>query len=882
MPGLGLGLSPCLKGKRKGFPATLTDGTEIWQFVANNRSSQAWQHALTSTAFAGSEDVDWYEPYEIEAITPTLPINNPAPSLGGNTQYVYLRHGQYKYLRGTSNGLRSRVGLIGGYIVYERETASNVWEWVSEEIPLVTGGRCRLGVRGGNWVVDYEINATGFAGAEDTDWKNTSEIANYFVSNYVDSITVTTISDTEQVILADITGGGYTGVSFEYSTDGINFTEHGTSTNATYIASSLTSETIYYWRARLIKGGGYGAYADVVSLVTLNTNLLAGYKLESIDQSDFFNSGIADFGILDVVNKHAAIYYNGKTYIGYAGNDTDPYIITYTHSTSTWATPVKVGTNPLPNTDGHGAPSLLIDSDGYIHCMWGSHVSNILYSKSTNPEDISAWTSMGVPASGSYPQLMQMSDDTIYLFYRQSSDPNTIWGYLTSTNGGTSWSAFTQVTAIGFAYCVFKKGIGDTIHCTISKGTSDANRTNVYYIKFNDTNWVNIAGDVLALTIETTDDILAHDSGAEWNPANAYGFDASNNVYILFTEGHTADPVGGGAGTFFYKFTKYTGGSWITYNIGRSSDNWRDQSTAIDVISSSVIDVYITCGGTASGIGGNVEKWSSVDGGVTWNFSELIKRGQFIDPAIVQNHHADARVLFIEYRGIFTTWTRRGYLWGDSGFVKNSSVAITQDINGAFDAIAENTPSVVAGKYGNAYSFASASSENVYYNDDNKFSFTDGTPDHPFSISFWLNIPATNVTAILLGKIASVQGEWFILLLNGVIYFRLQDLAGDNLITATAPFTTTNTWVFFTFTYDGAGLETGLKIYINKVESQTAQTETGTYIGMANGTGRFTIARRDLAATPYYLNGILDEVKLWNKELTQTEINLIEANTTGW
>lgn len=91
-------------------------------------------------------------------------------------QYIYISHGQYKIIPGKSSGLRSRVGLIGGYIVYERETALNVWEWVSEEIPEVTGNRCRLGVRGGNWVVDYEITATGFAGAEDTDWKNTGEI----------------------------------------------------------------------------------------------------------------------------------------------------------------------------------------------------------------------------------------------------------------------------------------------------------------------------------------------------------------------------------------------------------------------------------------------------------------------------------------------------------------------------------------------------------------------------------------------------------------------------------------------------------------------------------------------------------------------------------
>lgn len=65
MPGLGLGLSPCFKRKRKGFPATLTDGTETWRLIADTDEAFNWQHTLNTTGFSGTEDVDYYTPEDI-------------------------------------------------------------------------------------------------------------------------------------------------------------------------------------------------------------------------------------------------------------------------------------------------------------------------------------------------------------------------------------------------------------------------------------------------------------------------------------------------------------------------------------------------------------------------------------------------------------------------------------------------------------------------------------------------------------------------------------------------------------------------------------------------------------------------------------------------
>jgi hypothetical protein len=44
----------------------------------------------------------------------------------------------------------------------------------------------------------------------------------------------------------------------------------------------------------------------------------------------------------------------------------------------------------------------------------------------------------------------------------------------------------------------------------------------------------------------------------------------------------------------------------------------------------------------------------------------------------------------------------------------------------------------------------------------------------------------------------------------------------------------------------------------------------------------FTIGRRFVASTPYYFTGSLDEVKIWNKVLSDAEMALVMANDAGW
>src|SRR3989337_1925085 len=110
---------------------------------------------------------------------------------------------------------------------------------------------------------------------------------------------------------------------------------------------------------------------------------------------------------LNWINSPAAVYDSGRTYVVWQGDsDFSPYITYYDHAAGTWATPVRIrNDNPLGVTsDGHGVPALTIGTDGRLHVFCCSHDTSMLYSRSTNPRDISSWTAMASPATfATYP-----------------------------------------------------------------------------------------------------------------------------------------------------------------------------------------------------------------------------------------------------------------------------------------------------------------------------------------------------------------------------------------------------------------------------------------------------------------------------------------------
>lgn len=84
-----------------------------------------------------------------------------------------------------------------------------------------------------------------------------------------------------------------------------------------------------------------------------------------------------------------------------------------------------------------------------------------------------------------------------------------------------------------------------------------------------------------------------------------------------------------------------------------------------------------------------------------------------------------------------------------------------------------------------------------------------------------------------------------------------------------------NTWYHLALTYNSTDK---LKLYVNGVNGE----ENNTDYQWSSGTGNyFTLGRRAGAASAYF-NGVIDEVGIWNRALTQAEVSTLYNNGNGY
>ena len=143
-----------------------------------------------------------------------------------------------------------------------------------------------------------------------------------------------------------------------------------------------------------------------------------------------------------------------------------------------------------------------------------------------------------------------------------------------------------------------------------------------------------------------------------------------------------------------------------------------------------------------------------------------------------------------------------------------------------------------------------------------------------FTLSFWIKPSSLGNSNEILSKSAS-SGTWDyecrvalakptvdLITTNG----SYQVVGGDSL--------STGTWYFFTARYDGSTL----KVYINADEKDSVaatgavQDTTNSYVSIA----------RKGAYNGFYFSGLIDEVGIWSRALTSTEITALYNSGSGF
>jgi len=398
---------------------------------------------------------------------------------------------------------------------------------------------------------------------------------------------------------------------------------------------------------------------------------------------DYFTDGGRGEATYCIISPHGT-HYGDKTFIVWQGVDLDPYAIEYNHTTETWSSEHKVGTNPL-GSDSHGCPSILRDSSGYLHVFYGCHGKSgcsgddcyIQHAKSTNTDDISSWTDKGNigPSYATYPNPVLVSSDIYVIFRRMAGSDHFVEAFIKSTDGGENWGASTDIIDFGGGYAIYlgnveREGTSKIHLAWCYLDYSVGKRLNVYhaYLNLSDFHLYSMDGTDLGTTItkdEADTYCLVYSSGGAATNFPKVRLDSSGTPYIIF--------VNDDSGAKF-KYTKWNGSSWDTPTVITSTDDVFN-SHDFYVHSSSNIELYLI-GSGLSGRGGDVEKWTF--DGSSWTkvatiISESSQGKPLNNPVFVYNFDSDLKVVFSEAYGGGTDYTtpQKVFAYGDSGFVQS-------------------------------------------------------------------------------------------------------------------------------------------------------------------------------------------------------------------
>jgi len=174
----------------------------------------------------------------------------------------------------------------------------------------------------------------------------------------------------------------------------------------------------------------------------------------------------------------------------------------------------------------------------------------------------------------------------------------------------------------------------------------------------------------------------------------------------------------------------------------------------------------------------------------------------------------------------------------------------------------------------------------VNVTDNSNLSFGNGTTDSPFSISFWVNLDSlSGATNVFIGKDnGSPNREYAIGMFSNSdkVRFFIKNNGGNNQqsIDSTTQLTT-GSWFHIVTTYSGVGgsnAADGMKIYINGSLETSTNVIKQSYTAMKNTTAPLTIGKYNASASQ--ISGTMDEVSIFNTELSQSDITSIYGGGT--
>jgi hypothetical protein len=149
----------------------------------------------------------------------------------------------------------------------------------------------------------------------------------------------------------------------------------------------------------------------------------------------------------------------------------------------------------------------------------------------------------------------------------------------------------------------------------------------------------------------------------------------------------------------------------------------------------------------------------------------------------------------------------------------------------------------------------------------------DGT--NSVSFSCWVYITSVSSFQSIISKMVSDITGYKIYYSGGYIYFRISQNNTNAVIKRNDTILSGNTWYHVVVTYDGSKTAAGVNIYIDD-SLATSTISKDTFTGSSANAGNLTIA-----STTNPLGGIIDELGIWNRELSASEVTELYNSGAG-
>ena len=165
---------------------------------------------------------------------------------------------------------------------------------------------------------------------------------------------------------------------------------------------------------------------------------------------------------------------------------------------------------------------------------------------------------------------------------------------------------------------------------------------------------------------------------------------------------------------------------------------------------------------------------------------------------------------------------------------------------------------------------------NDYVDFGNNLDFDGSTP---FSISCWVNSNDVTSFKAIVGKVSTTPTGYYIATFNGKVRFYASNNGSTNWLSIENSGTvTTSSFFHVVVTYDGSKSVAGTKLYVNNaLNTQTLVSDTLT--ASISNSASFTVSSRNGASLFY--DGIVDEVGIWDRELTASEVTELYNSGSG-